>query len=205
MPFDHAIGRRPQGFDAHDPRVRTDVRSCARNRRRNARRKPRRARGHIAERFEARRGSRREEFPRPPPAPPEASARRRLFLRPAKNSAGGKTRQSARAIGRSPPERRASGKAPALSISCDTCAQQPPLAAEKMGATGDIENQAMRLVQRRQRRIALATRRQARQNLRDPPRGRLRADDELRQTRARIRQRQARRQARGASAAGLSA
>jgi hypothetical protein len=35
-----------------------------------------------------------------------------------------------------------------------------------MGASGDVEHQSMRFVQRRQRRIALATRRQKRQNFR---------------------------------------
>ncbi len=64
------------------------------------------------------------------------------------------------------------------------------LATEQMGATGDVEDQPMRFVERRQRRIALATRRQTRQDL-----GVRRTVDfrhgELRQPRPRIRQRQA--------------
>ncbi len=35
-----------------------------------------------------------------------------------------------------------------------------------MSATGDVENETVRFIQRRQRRITLAARRQARQNLR---------------------------------------
>ena len=110
------------------------------------------------------------------------------FWSSAKNAAGGKARQRAGAIRRSG-HSGPGGKSLLVNI-LQHAGEKTLLAAEQMGAAGDVEHQPMRFVQRRQRRIALATRRQTRQDL-----GVRRTvdflHDELRQTRPRIRQRQA--------------
>ena len=188
VPFDHAIGRRPQGFDTHilmaeqpfDParKIGAETRGeSARGTRRD-----------IAERFQAGAIQGEKSFIATFQRRQRQVADSGFFFSRAENATRRKTRQGAGAIRRSR-QRDACAKTERSHVLRQSF-DKTGFAAKQMGATGDVENQAMRFVQRRQRRIALAARRQARQDLRIRRTVRL-GCDEFRQAGARIGQRQA--------------